>query len=81
MTRLPPWSAAAALGCALAWLVLWPGIATPTQVLVGHESLDVWSHAWGQAWAGAWYWAGPEAFQAWARPAGGRARGVSPRRP
>jgi len=42
------WGALTALCVAL--VVLYPAWLSPTEVLVGHESLDVWSHAWGQHW-------------------------------
>ena len=42
--------AALLVAAATATLVLWPGILSPRTALIGHESLDVWSHAWGQHW-------------------------------
>ncbi|MAY82258.1 MAG: hypothetical protein CL930_15940 [Deltaproteobacteria bacterium] len=39
-----------ALGIGLALLVLYPGWLTANTRLVGHEGLDVWSHAWGIRW-------------------------------
>lgn len=51
MRRLPPpWSLALLASVALAVLVLWPGIAMPTQALIGHPSIDVWAHVWGMHW-------------------------------
>lgn len=50
MRRPAPWMLALLVALATAALVLWPGVTTPTTALIGHESLDVWSHAWGQAW-------------------------------
>ena len=50
MPRPPPWVLVLLGGLAAALLVLWPGILQPTSVLIGHESIDVWSHAWGLHW-------------------------------
>lgn len=50
MPRPAPWQLALLAALALATLVLWPGISYPTQGLIGHESIDVWSHVWGMHW-------------------------------
>lgn len=42
------WALLLSLGVAL--VVLYPGWTSPRALLIGHESLDVWSHAWGQHW-------------------------------
>jgi len=38
------------LGLVVALVVLWPVYLWPRHFMVGHEGLDVWSHAWGMSW-------------------------------
>ncbi len=38
------------LGLCCAALLLWPHWRSPAAALIGHPSLDSWSHAWGASW-------------------------------
>lgn len=49
-SRLPPPLTLGAFALSVALVVLWPHWTTPSAVLVGHPTLDSWSHAWGASW-------------------------------